>query len=136
MKFLYLTAISIFVTQPVFSAENLTKENIVKLENVYLERLDKWVSDGGNVGHLQEKVVTNCGKLFYIHVDPNRISILSTEERDKYDTLIDMCTKITVTRVYPQPEFESPENIELICTNVATEHPIFIKLCQKAKLIE
>jgi hypothetical protein len=129
-----LTAIGI-AGQPAFAESDwLSAEILMKLEAVYLERLDSWVEAGGDVNTVQNEVVANCGKLFYMHVDPARIPNLSPKEKEDYDMLIDVCTKITVTRVHPQPEFENPKIVKLICAGMAVDHPVISKLCQRARV--
>jgi len=134
MKFFSFFMAVFLMNQNVFASEFLSDENKVKLEKLYLQKLDKWVSDGGDVNSVQEQVITNCGKLFYMHVDPERIPNLSVDAREGYDQLIDICSKITVNRVHPQPEFEDPKTVKLVCIDIAADHPVIGKLCQKANL--
>lgn len=134
MRIVFAFLAVFFINHNALASDFLTDDLKEKLEKLYVERLDKWVAGGGDVNSIQEQVVTNCGKLFYMHVDPKKIPNLSKEEREHYDDLIDMCVKITVTRIEVQPEFEKPEVIQLVCTDVASNYPIFVKLCQKAKL--
>lgn len=134
MKFLSCFMAVFLINQTAFASEFLSDENKVKLENLYLQRLDKWVSDGGDVNSIQEQVVTNCGKLFYMHVEPERIASLSEEARQGYDQLIDVCSKMTINRVHPQPEFENPKIVKIVCKDMATDHPVIGRLCQKANL--
>ena len=86
-----------------------------ELEEQYLSALDNWVSDGGNINTIQSIVVGYCGKLVMITVDSEERVALSTTDRDEFYFRVDVCTKLTVNRVYPQPEFEKLETIKTIC---------------------
>jgi hypothetical protein len=95
-----------------------------KLFDLYMHRLDAWVSNGGNFKTIQSEVVENCGELIQ----------LSTFYRDEFDFRVDVCAKMTVNRVYKQPEFEKPEIVDTICDDKNPYHELFRRLCRRSGL--
>lgn len=57
---------------------------------------------------------------------------LATTRREDFDFRVDVCTKITVNRVHPQPELEKKETAVIICDQ--SKVVLFKKLCKWAKL--
>jgi hypothetical protein len=112
------------------SEDSLTAQ---KLEEQYLSALDGWVSSGGNIDDVQNTVVENCGKLVMVTVDGKEKAALSTTDRDEFHFRVDVCTKMTVNRVHPQPEFNKPDTIKVICKESSVV--IFQKLCSRSGLI-
>lgn len=100
-----------------------------KLETKYFATLDSWVNQGGPVNEIQEQVVQTCGKLVMLTADPSEKLALSTTQREEFHFRVDVCTKMTVNRVYPQPEFEKKEIVSMICDE--REVTLFRKLCKR-----
>jgi hypothetical protein len=103
-----------------------------KLEALYFTTLDGWVNRGGPVNELQDTVVQTCGKLVMVTVNTSEKLSLSTTQRDEFHFRADVCTKMTVNRVYPQPEFEKKETVSMICD--ASKVSLFRKLCKHSGL--
>ena len=99
-----------------------------EVELSYFKNLDSWVQNGGDVNTVQEIVVENCGKLVMITVDSVEKLQLSTIKRDEFDWRLDVCVKMTVNRVHPQPEFENPKIINMICND---DVRLFQKMCKQ-----
>lgn len=99
-----------------------------KVELSYFKNLDDWVKNGGNVKKVQDIVVENCGKLVMVTVDSVEKLQLSTTKRDEFDWRLDVCVKMTVNRVHPQPEFKNQKIIDMICNNDVT---LFQKMCRQ-----
>ncbi len=59
---------------------------------------------------------------------------LMTIYRDEFDFRVDVCTKMTVNRVYKQPEFENPEMVNTICADINPYHELFLRLCSRSGL--
>lgn len=104
-----------------------------RLRDLYLQRLDAWVSAGGDVKTVQQEVVTNCGKLMYLR-DPSMGQATSPALKESLDTRIDVCAKMTVHRAHPQPEFAKPEIVKIICGSMPAEEPVLARLCASASL--
>jgi hypothetical protein len=108
-----------------------TMANRDKFFKLYMHRLDTWVNTGGDATKVQLDVVENCGKLM-IMTQSNvleTISFLTFDQKD-LDFRIDVCTKMTVHRVWPQPEFEDPKVVEMVC-----ESNTFEALCRRSGLV-
>lgn len=123
------TILVFFLTAPlVHGAESLTQ----KLESKYFTTLDEWARGGGRVQEVQEKVVKTCGKLVMLNASiPEKIA-LSTTQREEFHFRVDVCTKMTVNRVYKQPEFEKKGLVEMICDE--SQVTLFRKLCRHSGL--
>jgi len=117
-----------FLASQSFSQDSNSK----KLEKVYWSTLDEWVSDGGKVIDVQDTVVKTCGKLVMVTVDAKEKISLSTTDREEFHFRVDVCTKMTVNRVHPQPEFENPDIVNSICKESEVE--LFKKLCKHTGL--
>jgi hypothetical protein len=85
------------------------------LYNLYVHRLDTWVSSGGDAKTVQSELVEPCGKLVLTQAGSFERLELLTFYRDEFDFRVDVCVKITANRLYKQPEFEKPEMAALIC---------------------
>ena len=57
---------------------------------------------------------------------------LTTTRREDFHFRVDVCTKITVNRVHPQPEFEKKQTTVIICDQ--SQVALFKKLCKWGKL--
>lgn len=103
-----------------------------KLEDEYFRRLDDWVRRGGPVQEIQSTVVETCGKLVMLNASTAEKVKLMTTEREEFDFRVDVCTKMTVNRIHPQPEFENPKIVSSICdeSNVL----LYKKLCKRSGL--
>lgn len=100
------------------------------LEKKYFSTLDSWVNSGGKINEVQDIVVKTCGKLVMLTANaPEKVS-LATTERDEFHFRVDVCTKMTINRVHPQPEFKNKETIKIICED--NEVVLFKKLCLKS----
>jgi hypothetical protein len=121
LVFLFL---GLFVT--VAHAEKSVTE---QLEEKYFQTLDGWVKRGGPANEVQDTVVQTCGKLVMLTVSSSERVALSTIQREQFHYRVDVCTKITVNRVHPQPEFEKKEIIRIICDESTVS--LFKKLCKR-----
>lgn len=128
MKQIRLLLIFLFlgVTVTVAHAEKSATE---QLEEKYFQTLDGWVKRGGPVNELQDTVVKTCGKLVMLTASNSEKVSLSTTQRDEFHHRVDVCTKMTVNRVHPQPEFEKKEIIRMICDE--SKENLFKKLCKR-----
>ena len=77
-----------------------------KLEEGYFATLDKWVERGGPIVEVQGTVIETCGKLVMATASASERLSLTTTRREDFHFRVDVCAKITVNRVHPQPEFE------------------------------
>ncbi len=114
------------VTVTVAHAEKSATE---QLEEKYFQTLDGWVKRGGPVNELQDTVVKTCGKLVMLTASNSEKVSLSTTQRGEFHHRVDVCTKMTVNRVHPQPEFEKKEIIRMICDE--SKENLFKKLCKR-----
>lgn len=103
-----------------------------KVEDKYFETLDGWVRRGGPVAEVQDTVVGTCGKLVSLMASMGENIALTTFQRDEYHFRTDVCVKMTANRASPQPEFEKPEMVEMICDKSKLE--LFVKLCKRSGL--
>ena len=99
------------------------------LEEQYFGTLDSWVTRGGPMDELQGTLVETCGKLVMITVGTSEKAAFSTTQREEFHFRVDVCTKMTVNRVYPQPEFEKEDVVATICDK--SEVTLFSKLCRR-----
>ena len=123
-RILIFLVISVFAT--VAHAEKSATE---QLEEEYFQTLDGWVKRGGPVIEIQDTVVKTCGKLVMLTASHAEKASLSTIKRDKFHHRVDVCTKMTVNRIHPQPEFEKKEIIRKICDE--SKENLFKKLCKR-----
>lgn len=114
------------VTVTVAHAEKSATE---QLEEKYFQMLDGWVKRGGPVNELHDTVVKTCGKLVMLTASNSEKVSLSTTQRGEFHHRVDVCTKMTVNRVHPQPEFEKKEIIRMICDE--SKENLFKKLCKR-----
>lgn len=103
-----------------------------KLEAKYFATLNGWVKQGGPVNELQDIVVKTCGKLVWLTADTSEKLTLPITQREEFDFRVDVCTKMTANRVYPQPEFEKKEIVSMICDK--SKVALFRKLCKQSGL--
>ncbi len=103
-----------------------------KLEQRYFGTLDAWVARGGPVDEVQQTVVETCGKLVMLTASAAEKAALATTRREDFHFRVDVCMKITVNRVHPQPEFEKKETVTIICDRI--EVGLFKKLCKWSNL--
>lgn len=87
----------------------------LKLEAKYMATLDDGVKRGGPVTEIEKTVVETCGKLVMLTADSLEKVALATTQREEFHFRVDVCTKMTANRVYPQPEFEKKEIVVMIC---------------------
>lgn len=113
----------------------LTSEQSAQLRDLYLTRLDTWVSSGGKPTDAQRVVVETCGLLVMVTASASEATAFMKERRDDLDFRVDVCSKLTVTRVHPQPEFTKPEIRKIVCEAMPKEQAIFGTLCKRAGLL-
>lgn len=102
------------------------------LEEKYYSTLDGWVKGGGQFSEVQNTVVETCGKLVMLTVSASDKVAISTTQREEFHFRVDACTKMTVNRVHPQPEFENKEIVRMICDE--SKVVLFEKLCSRSGL--
>lgn len=110
----------------------VTPEQMEQLRAVYLRRLDAWVATR-DLSKVQADGVGNCGKMMYLR-DPPIGTATSKELKETLDFRIDVCTKMTVHRVEPQPESANPATVKITCGDMSKNEPVFTRLCAKANL--
>ena len=98
----------------------------------YFSTFDGWVKGGGQVGEVQNTVVETCGQLVLATVSASEKVSLSTIQREEFHFRVDVCTKMTINRVHPQPEFEDLELVKSICDE--SKKVVFRKLCRRSGL--
>jgi len=81
---------------------------------------------------VQQTVVETCGKLIMLTASGAEKAALATTRREDFHFRVDVCTKITVNRVHPQPEFEKKETVTIICDR--SEIGLFKKLRKWSRL--
>lgn len=112
----------------------ITSEMSAQLRDLYLSRLDAWVSGGGNPVDVQNGVVENCGRLIMVTASASEAVAFMKERREDLDLRVDVCTKLTVTRAHAQPEFAKPEIRRIVCEDMPKAQMIFEALCKRAGL--
>lgn len=101
------------------------------LEEQYLRALDGWVARSGPENEIQGTVLRTCGKLVMASVSTGEKIALSTTRREDYRFRVGVCAKMTVNRVYPQPEL-TKENVAAVCDDPGV--PLFAVLCKRSGL--
>src|SRR3954453_18373134 len=99
---------------------------IEKMQELYLNRLDAWVAAGGDTNKIQNEVLESCGRMMYLR-DPSLGTATTKELRESLDMRIDVCAKITVHRVHPQPEFSKPEIVRIVCEDMIKNEPVIAR---------
>jgi len=121
---LFLLLLAVFPTLT-YAEKSATEQ----LEEKYFQTLDGWVKKGGPINELQDTVVKTCGKLIMLTASTSEKVALSATQRDEFHHQVDVCTKMTVNRVHPQPEFEKKEIVKMICDE--SKEDLFKKLCRR-----
>jgi len=107
---------------------NLSEESTtVKLENKYYSILNQWVKNGGQLDKVQKDVIETCGKLVISTASTFEKIKLNTTEREEFDYRTDMCSQMTVNRIYPQEVFKDEKIVKMICDD--SKVILFKKLC-------
>lgn len=101
-------------------------------QGAYYRVLDDWVARGGPVDEVQGTVVATCGKLVLQTATLTEQPTLLTTRRADFDFRVDVCVKMTVHRVHPQPEFDKAEAARILCDE--SEVGLFKALCGRAGL--
>lgn len=104
-----------------------------RLFTFYAQQLNAWVADGGDVKAVQSQVVEACSKLVISQAGLIEQLILITFYSDEFDYRVDICTKMTVNRLYEQSAFSKPDLVNMICEE-PIYHGLFQRLCQMSGL--
>ncbi len=112
----------------------ITSQMSAQLRDLYLSRLDAWVSGGGKPADVQSGVVETCGRLLMVTATATEAVAFMKERREDLDFRVDVCTKLTITRAHPQPEFSKPEIRKIVCEDMPETQSIFEVLCKRAGL--
>lgn len=112
----------------------VTSETSAQLRDLYLSRLDAWVSGGGKPADIQASVVESCGRLVMVTASAAEAASFLKDHREDLDLRVDVCTKLTITRSHPQPEFAKPEIRKIVCEDMPKEQAVFETLCKRAGL--
>jgi len=102
-----------------------------KVKEQYFSSLDHWVESGGNIDTVQKSVVENCGKLTMATASLSEKAQFITTDQEEFHFRVDVCVKMTVNRVHPQPEFEKSDIVNMICDG---DTPFFQLLCLRSGL--
>jgi hypothetical protein len=116
---------------PYFVARAALQPTTEKLEDRYFQTLDDWVARGGVVSEVQQAVVEPCGKLVLLTARAGEKVALTTTRRSEFHFRVDVCTKITVNRLYPQPQFKRVEVVNAVCDG---DVGLFARLCKRSGL--
>lgn len=101
-------------------------------EKFEFEKLDRWAQEHKSVEDVNTVVLPTCGKIVSVlSTISENVDFLSTD-RDEWDFRVDVCVQMTVNRVYPQPFFQKPENIEKMCH--PDSHRFFTTMCRRSGL--
>lgn len=101
------------------------------LQKRYLDKLDEWAKNP-SMETIKTGVQKNCAGLVFVSATPDEAKQFAQgKERDEWDFRVDVCTKMTVNRIYPQVEFKNPKIVEMICKEGI---PIFREMCRRYKL--
>jgi len=119
-----ITASFLFLSISILHADPISTN---KVEEAYFSKLDDWVKRGGNINDVQNVIVDTCAKLVMATVDLSEMTALSTTQREEFHFRVDVCTKMTVNRVHPQPEFDKKITLKIICGD--SDVILFKKLC-------
>lgn len=128
----YRAAESFFEHDDIGVEPTLIEKANEKVVEEYFSTLDGWVKEGGPVREVQDTVVETCGKLVIATVGGSEVVSLATTQKEEFHFRVDVCTKMTVNRVHPQPEFEKKELVEMICDD--SKIVVFKKLCRRSGL--
>ncbi len=99
------------------------------MENFLFGRLDQWVAGGGDLATIREEVVASCAQLAVLIATPEERALFADLDREEYDLRVDVCTKMTMHRVSPQPEFARQDVLPLICDR---GQPMLTRVCQRS----
>jgi hypothetical protein len=105
------------------------------LFDIGMEHLDSWVANGANLKTLQSQVVEPCGNIIITQAGWFERLELMTIYRSEFDIRVAVCTKMTVNRRYPQPEFKNAKLEYLICDDPNPYHEVLRHLCQRSGLL-
>jgi len=120
--------------------ENKLAPHAKKFIDLYWSQLDAWAENKtATKKELIEIAVRDlpqiCGKLVTGYAlasgkSPNS----SKEDREEWDFNSDFCVKATIHRRFPQPEFENPKVIEMLCER-HRKYEFNYNLCKRAGVI-
>ncbi|MDO8838231.1 MAG: hypothetical protein Q7V31_04830 [Parvibaculum sp.] len=113
------------------SLNGCSEQSNNEISDEYLSQLDLWVDQGGEINEIQTELVEPCGKLVMAKGSTaDRAAYISTRQED-FHMMVDICVKLTVHRVYPQPEFENPKIVATIC---GAKDELLTNLCDRSSL--
>jgi hypothetical protein len=101
------------------------------LNEGYFRVLDGWVARGGPENEIQDTVLRTCGKLVMASASTGERIALSTTRREDFHFMAGVCAKMTVNRVYPQPDLTT-KNVAAVCDHSGV--PLFAALCKRSGL--
>lgn len=112
---------------------NVALNNSDLLLTKYWSEIEDWVSSATysktqNIEFAVKKIPELCGKLATIY---SLKSGLSVEENKDFAMDADVCAKATVHRKFPQPEFDNPKIVQMICNSKLT---LYQEVCRRGKL--
>ena len=131
-RILRIGAVCIFVILVLFSIVMAIFRD--RLFDIGMEHLDSWVANGANIKTLQSQVVETCGNIIITQAGWFERLELMTIYRSEFDFRVDVCTKMTVNRRYPQPEFKNAKLEYLVCDDPKPFHEVLRQLCQRSGL--
>ncbi|WP_141697584.1 hypothetical protein [Bradyrhizobium yuanmingense] len=106
-------------------------ERLKQIREFYLAKLDKWALNA-EPATMQNQVVDSCGMLTIVTAPASTArNFVEGREREEFDARVDACAKLTAQRAWPQPEFATPQTVDLVCNRWT---PLLRDLCIRAKL--
>jgi hypothetical protein len=109
------------------------QKNSDNLLNKYWDDIEAWVinsekNKSKDAEYAVKKIPEICSKIATIY--SLQLGISPQENKD-FSMDVDVCAKTTVHRKYPQPEFENPKIVKLICES---KLQLYQEVCRRAKL--
>jgi hypothetical protein len=111
-----------------------------KLIDLYWSQLDAWAANRTATKRELIEIATKelpaiCGKLVSGYaLASGKSPISSREDREEFNFNSDFCVKATVHRRFPQPEFENPQIVEMLCEQ-HKRYEFNHNLCKRAGVI-
>ena len=95
-----------------------------------LNELDNWVGQGGKIEEVESLVQPACGWLVFLYATPRERKGFPGNLREEWDFRIDVCTKGTIHRIHPQPEFANKEITDRLCA--PDKNKLWPVICERA----